>query len=51
MATKSKEKRTITAVSFLAGAISGTLSTAMFQPLDLIKTRMQAGTMKASPVV
>ncbi|XP_076680876.1 mitochondrial glycine transporter isoform X2 [Andrena cerasifolii] len=28
--------------SFLAGSVSGTLSTILFQPLDLIKTRLQS---------
>ncbi len=26
---------------FIVGAVSGALSTVMFQPLDLVKTRMQ----------
>lgn len=30
-----------TMVAFLAGATSGTCSTLLFQPLDLVKTRMQ----------
>jgi len=29
--------------AFLAGSLSGTCSTLLFQPLDLVKTRQQAG--------
>jgi hypothetical protein len=33
--------------SFLAGASSATCSTLMFQPLDLVKTRMQVRALAA----
>ncbi|KAK6623842.1 hypothetical protein RUM44_010698 [Polyplax serrata] len=35
--------------SFAAGAISGTCSTVIFQPLDLVKTRLQAPTNATGP--
>ena len=40
-----------TMVAFLAGATSGTCSTLLFQPLDLVKTRMQihALAMRSTP--
>lgn len=31
--------------AFLAGSLSGTVSTVLFQPLDLVKTRIQSGQM------
>ncbi|XP_054713406.1 mitochondrial glycine transporter B-like [Uloborus diversus] len=35
--------------SFLAGSVSGTCSTLLFQPLDLIKTRLQNGSKNSTP--
>ena len=35
------------AKSFLAGSLSGTCSTLLFQPLDLVKTRQQSHGLKA----
>jgi len=35
--------------AFLAGSLSGTCSTLLFQPLDLVKTRQQAGLAGARP--
>ena len=37
----SERKSRGTLVAFSAGALSGSCSTLMFQPFDLIKTRMQ----------
>lgn len=36
--------------SFLAGSLSGTCSTLLFQPFDLLKTRIQSATFAISPV-
>ncbi|CAL4095438.1 unnamed protein product [Meganyctiphanes norvegica] len=37
------------AKSFLAGSFSGTCSTILFQPLDLVKTRLQTATITIEP--
>ncbi|CAJ0968067.1 unnamed protein product [Ranitomeya imitator] len=35
--------------AFVCGSLSGTCSTLLFQPLDLVKTRLQAQQLAASP--
>ena len=35
--------------AFVAGALSGTCSTLLFQPFDLVKTRLQVERLSLSP--